>query len=204
MKIVLARHGDATNQEGKFHGLIDYPLTEKGRETSYEMARELEKYNPTMIFYSDMSRSKDTAKILHDELNIPMKRAPQLNPLDLGDFVGKSSSGKNLEEVRHYLNNPNEKIPGGQSVNDWAAVYLPFFEKYFQKKGDNDSIIFVTHGRNIIITKAYLHGHGLAPSFDKSVLADNKVSIEHAGHAVAEPPNKFRIIDSASVAAGKS
>jgi broad specificity phosphatase PhoE len=201
MRIILARHGDAVNSTGKFHGLKDEPITSKGREETYRLAEQLEQYGATMIYYSPLSRNRDTAKILSEELDIPMRVAPELKPLDSGDFEGKSIK-THLDDFKHYLNNPSEKIPGGQSVNSWARQYLPFFEQYLRNKSD-ETVIFVTHGRNIILSSAYMKKGNLAPDFDKHVLTDNKITTEHGGYAIANG-NQFKIIDTKKVAAGLS
>src|SRR5689334_9276344 len=127
MKIILARHGDAVNSDGKFHGLEDKPLTSEGRIECYALAKELKKYHATIIYYCPTKRAQETAKILSDELGIVHKKSDALKPLDLGTFVGKPID-KYLDNVRYYLTNTSTKIPNGQSVDDWAAQYLPFFE----------------------------------------------------------------------------
>jgi broad specificity phosphatase PhoE len=208
LKIILARHGDAKNTAGKFHGMKDEPITSKGRSEAYQLAKELKQYHATMIYYSPLSRTRDTAKILGSELAIPTREAPELKPLDNGQFTGKHINKTSIEMLKHYLNNPDVTIPGGQSVNDWARQYLPFFERLFKRKSyknsSDNTIIFMTHGRNIILTNAYLHGSGLAPNFDKALLVDNKLTTEHGGYAVATPPDKFQIIDSKPTVAGTS
>lgn len=202
MKIILARHGDAVNSSGKFHGLVDEPITSKGREEAYKLAKELKDQDAQMIYYSPLSRTRDTAKILSEELGITRKKSDALKPLDLGSFVGKPID-KYLDSVKHYLSHTDENFPNGQSVNDWAAQYLPFFERYYRNKS-NQTIIFMTHGRNILLSKAYILGGKLAPSFDKQVLTDNKDTTEHGGYAIAEPPNSFKIINAKHVMAGQS
>jgi broad specificity phosphatase PhoE len=201
MRIVLGRHGDAANTKGKFHGLKDEPLTSSGRQEAYALAKELKQYHAEIIYYSPLSRCRDTAKILSTELGLPMKAAPPLKPLDSGKFVGKPIDS-HIKEFKYYLNNPSEKIPGGQSVNDWAKQYLPFFEQYLRSKS-KDTVIFVTHGRNIILSDAYMKKGNLAPDFDKHTLADNKKTTEHGGYAIADK-NHFEIIDAKATVAGTS
>jgi broad specificity phosphatase PhoE len=202
MNIILVRHGDVANADHKFHGISNEPLSSKGREEVYRTVKDLKPFNPSMIYYCPTQRTSDTAKILSNELGIARKKSDALLPLNLGNFVGKPIDTF-LKSVRHYLANPEEKIPGGQSVNDWAAHYLPFFEKYFRNKSNN-TIIFVTHGRNILLTKAYIESGELAPNFDKSELINNTETTEHGGYALARMPDHFEIIDSKSVIGGRS
>jgi broad specificity phosphatase PhoE len=202
MRIILVRHGDSAMSSDKWHGITDEHLSGEGRTEVYKHARELKKYNPVMIYTCPTQRNVDTARILADELHIPVKKNDALLPLDLGKFVGKSRD-KHLSEVRHYLMNPNETIPGGQSVNEWAKQYLPFFERYFKNKSDQ-TIIFVTHGRNIILTKAYLKDGGLAPRFDKDLMVNHKTTTERGGYALVTPPNKLEIVNSKPTKGGLS
>lgn len=204
MKIILARHGDAVNSSGKFHAYEEHPLTSDGRTEVYKLAKELKQYDPSVIYSDKLARTKESAKIISQELNIPIKYNDALLPLNLGKFAGKSID-THTNALRHYLSNPNEKIPGGESINDWATNYLPFLEQYLKHKS-KECIIFMTHGRNIILSKAYLDAGNLAPDFDKDTLLDsnNNKSTEHGGYAIIEPPNKFQIITPHKVKAGQS
>jgi broad specificity phosphatase PhoE len=202
MRVILVRHGDAVNSNGKFHGLVDNPLTDEGRKEADEIADTVKQFNPSMIYTSPLSRARETAKIIGSKINVPVQSNKALLPLDLGSFVGKPIE-QNLDKVRHYLDNPNERIPNGGTVNQWARQYLPFFEQLHKNKSDQN-VVFVTHGRNIILTKAYLKVKGRAPAFDKSVLLNNDKSTEHGGYAVAEPNGNFSIETPKKVMAGQS
>jgi hypothetical protein len=65
-------------------------------------------------------------------------------------------------------------------------------------------VVFVTHGRNIVLTKAHIKTKGRAPAFDKNILLNNEQSTEHGGYAIAEPPDKFSIETPKKVMAGQS
>lgn len=200
MKIILVRHGDAKNQDGIFHGVTNDPLTADGEDEALDVAERLKKYKPSIIYASPVRRAKETAELIGHTLNIPVRVAPELKPLDLGKFVGRDID-QDLENLKYYLANPSEKIPGGQSVKDWASKYLPFFRKLFDAKSDQ-SIAFVTHGRNFILTKANLKSGGT--KFDSKVLTSETHSAEHGGMAVATPPNKFELLDAKQVKPGQS
>lgn len=203
MRILLVRHGDAVGTKGKFHGLVDNPLTAKGRVEAASAADKLAEYKPNMIYTSPLSRTRETARILSSELgNVPIKTSNALKPLDLGDFVGKPID-TNLDKVKQYLSNPSKKIPGGGTVKDWANNYLPFLEQFYKNKSDQ-TIMFVTHGRNILLSNAYLKAGANAPNFDKSVLLDTDKSTEHGGFAVIDPKSGFSIVTPKSVKAGQS
>ena len=203
MKIVLVRHGDAVGTKGKFHGMLDTPLTAKGIKDVEEIAPEFRKYKPEIIYSSPLSRTFDSAKIIAQVLGgLEVVRNKALLPLDLGNFVGQPTNTRNVEMLKYYFKNPNIKIPGGEPVNNWAMRFIPFFNKYFY---DNNSstIMFVTHGRNFILTKADVKlGNNL--KYDNRLLYDTDESIEHAGYALATPPKNIRFIMPKKVKPGSS
>jgi probable phosphoglycerate mutase len=201
MRIIIGRHGDSVGTKGKFHGPINHPLTSKGREEAYKLARDVKKYHPSIIYYSPLDRCRDTAKIVASELGIPTKPAKELGPLDVGDYDGKPID-KYLPRVRYHLMHTDVPFPNGGTVDEWAGKYLPFLERKLEDK-KNETIMFLSHGRNIVLTKAYIKAGGLAPEFDKETVYDNKVSTEHGGHAIVSP-NHFEIVTPRPVKVGES
>lgn len=198
--IVLARHGDAAATRNKLHGNTNDSLTREGRESSYKLAENIAQYDPEVIYTSPVKRCVETAKIIAHELNIPMEKCNELECLDLGKLINQPID-KNMDTVKYYLNHPNEAFPDGESIEDFAERYLPFFEDAFDS---NEDSVFVTHGRNILLTKGYIKKGAMAPDFDKSVLTDNDSTTDHAGYAIAEPPDKFKIVTPKKVAHGRS
>jgi len=202
--IYLVRHGDAVGTEGKFHGLKDNPLTKEGVNEAMDIAKTLRetKIPFKKIFSSPLSRTMDTASFISDELGIPIEPRKELLPLDLGAYVGKKISDHE-DDVRHYLMHPNERIINGEKVNDWAHRYIPFANKYLYD-GTDDHHIFVTHGRNILLTKADMKlGNNL--NYDNKFLAENGTSTKHGGYAVANgDDNSFKIVTPKKTAAGIS
>jgi len=89
--VTFLRHGESTgNQEGRFQGHADFPLTDRGRE----QARALGKYwNETGVsfdrcFASPLSRAKDTAEIICAPLNIPVELDENWMEMNNGKLAG--------------------------------------------------------------------------------------------------------------------
>lgn len=192
---ILVRHGDAANQDGKFHGITNNGLTSKGKIAVYDLAKRLKGYGASKIVTDDLPRSKQTAQILGSELDLPIELNNNLYPLNLGNFVGKDVNS-NLNEVRYYLNHPNEQIPNGEKVNDWAKKFLGFVN------GQLGNVINVTHGRNIVLAKA-AEGHD-NNQYDKSMLVNNDQSTRHAGYAVMHDDGTVQLMDTKKVKKGQS
>lgn len=204
MKVLLVRHGDAVNSDHKFHGLENKPLSKEGRKQVEDSIDELKQHDPKMIFTDNLPRTRESASILSGGLDIPVHQTDAVQPLDLGDFVGKDMSDGNREAVRQYLDNPDKQIPGGGTVNEWAKKYLPFLESHV-KDESKDTVIHMTHGRNIVLAKAWQKAGSKGTNFDKKALVDNKESTEHGGYAVIDHGNKpIKIMTPKSVPAGQS
>jgi probable phosphoglycerate mutase len=202
--IYLVRHGDAVGTKGKFHGMKDVPLTKEGVDEAVHIGDKLSKSGIQFkkIFASPLSRTRDTAEIISEATGLPVELRHELLPLDLGEYVGKSTDTYK-EDVQHYLKNPKEQIPNGGTVDGWAKNYIPFTNHFLFDKTD-DNYIFVTHGRNILLTKADMK-LGNNYKYDNDFLAKNDISTEHGGYAVANGDrNQFQIVNPRKTAAGVS
>lgn len=202
MRVILVRHGDAVGTKGKFHGLVDNPLTESGRREAETTANHLKDEGIEQIYSSPMVRALDTAKIIGDKLKIPVQTDKALLPWDLGSYVGKPVDSQYLEKVKHHIRNSNSKVPSGQSFDKFAGRYIPFINKLLNDKSKK-TVAVVTHGRNILLTKAEQKTGIDNNRFEKSVMLDNDKSTEHGGYAIADG-TRFSLKTPKNVKAGES
>ena len=91
-RIIIARHGESIwNQDSKFTGWTNIPLTDKGRMEAKKMAKVLKPYNPSIIFTSVLQRSIETSTIIQKNLqdsNIPIHTSWRLNEKHYGTLEG--------------------------------------------------------------------------------------------------------------------
>ena len=95
-RIIIARHGESIwNQDSKFTGWTNIPLTDKGRIEAKKMAKVLKPYNPSIIFTSVLQRSIETSTIIQKKLqestnsvNIPIHTSWRLNEKHYGTLEG--------------------------------------------------------------------------------------------------------------------
>jgi len=69
-RIVLLRHGQSIwNQDSKFTGWTNIPLTNYGRQEATQMAKTLIQHNifPTVLFTSVLQRSIETSQLIQRE-----------------------------------------------------------------------------------------------------------------------------------------
>ena len=93
--IIIARHGESIwNQDSKFTGWTNIPLTDKGRMEAKKMAMVLKPYKPSIIFTSVLQRSIETSTIIQQNLqessvpNIPIHTSWRLNEKHYGTLEG--------------------------------------------------------------------------------------------------------------------
>jgi len=137
----MIRHGETeANAARIMAGHTDSPLTERGKAQArgtLPIIRSLE-IPLQSIVHSHLSRARDTAVILNDELNLPLHEDPDLAENYAGDWEGKG-----YDEVKEVLvgwTNP----PGGEAFED-------FFERV--RRGKNNAlkrhpgpVLIVCHG----------------------------------------------------------
>ena len=94
LRIIIARHGESIwNQDSKFTGWTNIPLTDKGRMEAKKMAMVMKPYRPSIIFTSVLQRSIETSTIIQKELylnneNIPIHTSWRLNEKHYGTLEG--------------------------------------------------------------------------------------------------------------------
>jgi 2,3-bisphosphoglycerate-dependent phosphoglycerate mutase len=89
-RIIIARHGESIwNQDSKFTGWTNIPLTDKGRLEAKKMAMVMKSYRPSIIFTSVLQRSIETSTIIQKELqDIPIHTSWRLNEKHYGTLEG--------------------------------------------------------------------------------------------------------------------
>ena len=73
VRVLLVRHGETVwNQENRWQGQADTPLSETGYDQARQLARRLQNEERPIraIYTSDLSRARDTADILGQVLGV--------------------------------------------------------------------------------------------------------------------------------------
>lgn len=91
-RIVLVRHGQSIwNQDSKFTGWTNIPLTNHGRQEATQMAKTLiqHKIFPTVVFTSVLQRSIETSQLIQKEFKpMPIHTSWRLNEKHYGTLEG--------------------------------------------------------------------------------------------------------------------
>lgn len=131
-QIIFVRHAKAKhniyNGEDIFAGQkIDTDLTEEGKQEARELAHKiLDNFRPDLIFYSRLTRSRQTAKMIADEIlkitaaKPSVRKIDDLEETDVGDFtgIGKTDAlerDKKAAEAFYKNDIKNFNFPNGEN-----------------------------------------------------------------------------------------
>ena len=131
--IYLLRHGAlADDSRERFIGQIDLPLATEGIRQAQALAQALRHENIGIIYCSDLLRSQQTAKIIADEINVPIEARRELREISLGNWEGLSRSEIKSAFPAQYAARGNDienyRIPGGESFADCRLRVLAAWE----------------------------------------------------------------------------
>jgi broad specificity phosphatase PhoE len=154
----ILRHGTTSaNKKDEFRGWEEFELDEQGINEAHEAAEWFlaHKVKPTRIISSPLARAKKTADIIGSALGVSVETDDRLKPLHVGDYTGKDKE-KEWEDFVRYLDNPDEVIPGGESVNGFADRDCEVLEEILTEAAENGPIIIVDHTSNVVVADCYL------------------------------------------------
>jgi broad specificity phosphatase PhoE len=162
------RHGTTDmNEQGLHRGWEDVPLDDDGREDASEAALTLDGRGIKAIYSSDLGRAKETARIVAKKLKLKVIVDFRLRPWNKGDFQGEPKD-ETKEAFDYYVNHPDKKVPGGESLDSFNKRYEEALDEYIKQGKDDGPILLVSHNSNMIGTVHYLND-------DKGKEADKEV-----------------------------
>ena len=147
MELIAVRHGQTDyNKEHRIMGQeIAAPLNESGIEQVQSLVPQLQKHAFDMLYASPLLRTKQTADIINEELQLPMTLRDELKERSVGNLAGKMYD-EVLEIIApaHYDKNYDFRPYGGESfeeVRDRVSTFL----KELEQKHAGQKILVVTH-----------------------------------------------------------
>lgn len=176
-KLILLRHLKSRwNQDDRFSGWVDNPLSEEGIQQGQQIAEQLKGFSIDTIYTSPLIRNKQTvlrllrllafkypifkhydgkmqkwANFEGDGNYIPVFVSEALNERYYGKLQGlnKQEVIKKYGEVqvRLWRRSYNIAPPGGESLKDVYKRAVPFYKKYVEKD--------LKTGKNILIVASH-------------------------------------------------
>jgi len=169
MKMVvlcLLRHGESLwNEENRFTGWVDVPLTDKGRSEAVRAGELLKKEQLKfeVAYTSVLGRAVETLELCLKSMgtSLPIIKDSHLNERHYGDLQGlnKAETAKRYgdEQVKLWRRSYDVRPPNGESLKDTQARTVPFFENCIMtdiKMGKN--VLVVAHGNSLRSIVMYL------------------------------------------------
>lgn len=156
MEIWYVRHGQTDwNVEGRIQGSTDIPLNQTGIEQAYQTKQLLDQETFDLVLASPLSRAYETAKIICEEKNIPIKCDERLMERNFGSYEGTLVKEMPVED---FWNLEQDLHPeNGESTRMIFHRIYTFLDDLKQTYPDR-KILLVAHGGIAIPFRCYLEG----------------------------------------------
>lgn len=156
--LVISRHAESEwNILGKWTGLTDVNLTEKGRGEAQKIGELLRGVTFNAVYTSEQKRTHQTLEGImkgSGHSDVPHVKSPHVNERDYGDLTGKNKwevKDEIGDEAFHGIRRGwDYPVPGGETLKDVHGRVVPFFDAEILprlQKGEN--ILLVAHGNSI-------------------------------------------------------
>ncbi len=161
MNIYIVRHGETAFNVGepRIRGRRDVPLSELGIENAIKTGIELSSIPIEKIYYSKLSRAKDTAaKIKDHQPSAEFIEEPFLLDISFGDWEGKTADEAFSPEVKKkWFSNPHDVlIPNGETFYQVLDRLHRLFQRL--RTQEEEKVVLVSHGAAINLIFVYLTG----------------------------------------------
>ena len=167
VRVLLVRHGETIwNQENRWQGQADTPLSQTGYDQARQLARRFrnEERRIQAIYTSDLSRARDTAAILGRALGVRPVEATVWREMDIGTWSGLTTAevaGRHAEEWARLRQGEDLPRGGGETFAQFQGRLLQSSQQFIRDHR-GEQIVVVTHGGAV---RAFLlHCRGLSMS----------------------------------------
>lgn len=146
----FVRHGEtAWNVEKRIQGKKDIPLNTSGKRQALLLSKRLAGIPFEALYTSNLSRAMETAKLLNEELRLPLTSCTVLQERGFGKAEGLLRSGAKQQFPDGYPEMETE-----ESVRERTREFF----RFVSHKHSHGRILVVTHGHWI---RAVLHTSGV-------------------------------------------
>lgn len=162
MRLVLFRHGRTVrNDEDRFQGQCDPPLSDTGRTLIQQAAEALaaSRGHWTGIHCSPQRRATQTATILGLALGLGPLPNPDLRERHLGELDGLSRAdfaAEYPERMRQLVADLDHRPPGGESAREVRHRITVFATGLLTGSPRPGDVLVVTHGGVLNVVRRHL------------------------------------------------
>jgi len=167
VRVLLVRHGETIwNQENRWQGQADTPLSQTGYDQAWQLARRFRHEERVIqsIYTSDLRRARDTADILGQALGVMPIETTAWREMDIGTWSGMTTAevaSRHAEEWARLRQGEDLPRGGGETFAQFQGRLVQSSQR-FARDHRGEEIIVVTHGGAV---RAFLlHCRGLSMS----------------------------------------
>jgi 2,3-bisphosphoglycerate-dependent phosphoglycerate mutase len=149
-RIIAIRHGEtAWNVASRLQGQLDVPLNERGQAQARLTAQSLLEDRPDVLYSSDLSRARDTARAIAEALAMPLTEHASLRERHFGHWQGQTyaeieQQWPDLSELwRRRL--PEFGPEGGETLQAFSDRCVAAFAA-LAAPHEGQTVVIVTHG----------------------------------------------------------
>ena len=154
MLIYLIRHGaTAYNEEGRYQGLADVPLSDAGRA-----ALSRADFSAERVYVSPLIRAGETAAVLFPEAE--QVNVPDFREMDFGAFEGRTADemADNPAYRTWVAKGCTDRCPGGENLAEFSDRVWAAFVKLLET--EQEQLVIVAHGGvQMAILERYAEPH---------------------------------------------
>jgi len=152
-KILLVRHAQtAWNEQKRFQGSSDTPLTSRGEWQAQRLGACLAKRELCALFSSDLQRALETASAITAYHDLDLVQDNRLRELDFGGWEGMTYpeiKAEDPEKLRAWEEDwQRVSPPGGESFQTLIERVTSFADR-FLKPGNEGQTAIVAHGGSL-------------------------------------------------------
>ncbi|WP_298176482.1 histidine phosphatase family protein [Saccharomonospora sp.] len=159
-RLLLWRHGETDyNAAGRMQGQLDSSLTEVGWKQAKFAAPALARFSPDLVIASDLRRATDTATVLTEAFELPLRLDKRLRETHLGEWQGLT--GDAVDEMapgdrERWRLDVTWAPPGGESRLDVAERAHEVVVDLLHGEERLETVLFAAHGGLILALTAKL------------------------------------------------
>ena len=146
--VFLLRHGEtAWNKNGRVMGRTQVPLGADGIQQIKKVAPLVATLELDGIYTSPLRRAVQTARLVADGTNLPIRKSEGLNEIAFGDWAGRHFDDLIDDELyRRFIKSPAKTLlPGGETISDVQRRGLQVIHEAAQKRMGG-RFLMVSHG----------------------------------------------------------
>ena len=147
-RIWLVRHGQtAWNEQGRFCGHTDIPLSMIGRRQVRKLASQLQHRPITAIYSSDLSRARETSEIIAKKRQTDTIVSPAWREIHFGAWEGltyNEIATLSHEQLDFFTDPERVAPPEGETLTEVLQRVMPALYGIVQSE-HHDEIVLVSH-----------------------------------------------------------